>query len=377
MYQAFLFCFSCIYYYPGILVQRSLSASATTPRDVSPLLAKQCSAPLPSPQEITTNLPQPIINDNNNPQQNSSVAAVSNKVASLSVQVSRQHSEASNRESEEFSFPCLNMEELSENQKKNLRGRLKKDYEKINEKFGQLNVNIRNSLIGRKIKPRELAHLLMELSAFPVRARSQHKPLLEDRFDELNAKEDIGGIFEILRDYTSFFSYHIIAFIVENLGTDQDKEEFETYRHEVVDYCKRTVFECPTFSTPRPKFADLIMKVDKTISKSHTIESMEYFQASVAEILNISEHTLRLCTIEEGCLKLRYQLPWFIQSLLFPLSIEQEQMLESIGVIGLVCGGYRFGQQAQSHQKVRVVDVYMCMMSKFRSYIVTVYFYQF
>ena len=49
----------------------------------------------------------------------------------------------------------------------------------------------------------------------------------------------------IIRDYFSFFNYHVIALIVDGLGTDQDKVELQNYEKEFDEYSKCKVYECP------------------------------------------------------------------------------------------------------------------------------------
>ena len=55
------------------------------------------------------------------------------------------------------------------------------------------------------------------------------RALLEERIEELKAADSIDDVLFILRGYMSFFSYHIIEYIIHELGTPQDEEKLQNY----------------------------------------------------------------------------------------------------------------------------------------------------
>lgn len=57
--------------------------------------------------------------------------------------------------------------------------------------------------------------------------------------------------------------------------------------------------------------------------------------------------TLHLCQIDQGCVELQFQIPSFVEEDIFPLSVEQERSLTTIGVTRLTCRSYRFPQPAE------------------------------
>ena len=73
------------------------------------------------------------------------------------------------------------------------------------------------------------------------------------------------------------------------------------------------------------------------------MEELENFQYRLSKLFGVSpQSVLRLCRVEEGCLRLIFQMPSFVQQEIFPLSSEQEEALAAEGVIRLTCGDYQF-----------------------------------
>ena len=243
------------------------------------------------------------------------------------------------------SFPYLKVKEsgLSPEQQEGLRIRLCVESEDIVHKFGHLHSRVYESLCERNVPVDKLVTHLLSLGAFdPVHKESQ-KPALQTFFQELQNAGSIEKVLYIIRDYISFFNYHVIEHIVNELGTDQDRTELQKYEKEFDQYSKRRVYECPTVcgSKSDAGHVDLVMKVD-SVYEDFTLKELKKFQYRLSTILHISPSVLRLCRVEEGCLQLIFQVPSFVQQEIFPLSSEQERALAAEGVIRLTCGDYQF-----------------------------------
>ena len=187
----------------------------------------------------------------------------------------------------------------------------------------------------------------MDLEGFlPLRDRegAKHR-LLEDRESELSEATSIDNIFRILKEYCSFYNHEIIEYIVEELGTKDDKAKLEKYREDFTEYCRRNVFECP-FSSGSEKsshLVDLVMKVDSdTMIKPYTVKAVELFHTQVAKVLQVTKYTLHLWSVEEGCLKLAFHIPRFLKMVIFPLSADQRSRLKELGVAKLDCDGISY-----------------------------------
>ena len=242
------------------------------------------------------------------------------------------------------SFPYLKVSGLSLEQQEGLRIRLCVESEDIVRKFGHLHSRVYESLCERNVPVDKLVTHLLSLGAFnPVHKESQ-KPALQTFFQELRNAKSVEDVLYIIRNCISFFNYHVIEHIVNELGTDQDKANLQNYEREFDEYSKRRVYECPPVYGPKSDadHIDLVVKVD-SVYEEFTVKELKKFQYRLSRIFCVTpQSVLRLCKVEEGCLQLIFQIPSFVQQEIFPLSSEQGRALAAEGVIRLACGDYQF-----------------------------------
>ena len=184
----------------------------------------------------------------------------------------------------------------------------------------------------------------MSLHAFDPVYKGSQKPALQTFFQELRSARSIEDILFIIRDYLSFFNYRVIKHIVDGLGTEQDRAKLQNYEKEFNEYSKRRVYECPPQygCKSNADHVDLVLKVD-SVYEEFTVKELKKFECRLSQIFCVTpQSVLRLCRVEEGCLKLIFQVPSFVQEKIFPLSREQERALAAEGVIRLTCGDYQF-----------------------------------
>lgn len=235
-------------------------------------------------------------------------------------------------------FPYLQTTGLSQGEVMILEGRLFNEFQLITRSFSCFNSAICKSLIKQQITVKELSRVLRDLRAFqPSRPDT---PLFRDKFNEIKAAEDIDDVFDILADYVSFFNFHITEHIVENLGTPDDKRLLSDYKTELESYCKRNIFECPSYSAPKQGVAELVMKVEGI--EKHNMKHLAELISHVSKVISVSQHTLQLCSVEKGCVQLNFQLPDFVKYYIFPLVEEQMSQLKMMGIILLVCDKWRY-----------------------------------
>ena len=242
------------------------------------------------------------------------------------------------------SFPCVNVSGLTPEQQRKLRSRLRVESQEIMFKFQQLLSVVYKSLCEQKVSVDTLVTHLLSLGALDPVSKQSQKPLLLTFFQELQNAGSIENVLWVIRDYFSFFNYHVIEHIVNGLGTDQDKVELKDYKKDFRQYSKRRIFECPPIYGPMSNadHTDLVLKVDSAYDQ-FTVEELDNFEYKLSRIFGVSSQSvLRLCRVEEGCLQLIFQMPSFVQQEIFPLSSEQEKSLAAEGVIRLTCGDYQF-----------------------------------
>ena len=242
------------------------------------------------------------------------------------------------------SFPYLKVSGLTPEQQEELSIRLCVESEDMVHKFWHLHSSVYESLRKQRVPVDRLVAHLLSLHAFEPFYKGSQKPALQTFFQELQNAGSVEKVLFIIRDYISFFNYHVIEHIVDGLGTDQDRVELQNYEREFDEYSKRRVYECPPEygSKSDAHHADLVVKLD-SVFEEFTVKELKKFQYRLGRIFCVTpQSVLRLCRVEEGCLQLIFQVPSFVQQEIFPLSSEQESALAAEGVIRLTCGDYQF-----------------------------------
>ena len=242
------------------------------------------------------------------------------------------------------SFPYLNFSELTHEQQQVLKVRLEFESKKIMIQFQKLVSATIKSLKRRCVPLDVLVSHVMTLRAFDPVFMEPQVPVFQNYFEELKVADTIPKVFMVLNDYFSFFNYHIIEHIIEELGTEEDKAELQRYKKNFNRYAERRIFECPPEFGPvsDANHADIIVKVDSKYEK-YAVREIDEFGQELKEILHVSSQgILRLCRVDKGCFQLMFQVPPFVQHKIFPLSREQEMTLAVKGVIKLTCGEYQF-----------------------------------
>ncbi len=238
------------------------------------------------------------------------------------------------------SFPFLIMDHLTTEQQYTLTGQLYDDFEQISFKFSRFTRSVCESLIARDVPLKTLVRSLRDLKAFqPTYSDS---PLLQDRFKELRAAQDIDDVFDILTDYTSFFNHSLLEHIVQEHGEDKDKEALTCYQENLVEFCRRGIFECPVYTAPQRGLATLVLKVEDEVVERGNLKHLGQLTSRVSKALCLTQYCLQLCSVQRGCVCLVYELPPWIPALLFPLSPRQQRDLNTVGVIRLTCDTHHY-----------------------------------
>ena len=249
------------------------------------------------------------------------------------------------------SFPYLKESGLTPEQQEGLSIRLCVESEDIIRKFWRLHSRVYESLRQRDVPVERLVVHLSSLGAFDPVSKDSQRPVLQTFSQKLQNAKSIENVLLAIKDYFSFFNYHVLEHIVDELGTDQDRVELQNYKKAFDEYSKRRVYECPPEYGPKSNadHADLVVKLDSVYEK-FTVKELKKFEYRLSRIFCVTpQSVLHLCRVEEGCLQLIFQVPSFVQQEIFPLSSEQESALEAEGVIRLTCGDYQFTTKVCSY----------------------------
>ena len=133
------------------------------------------------------------------------------------------------------------MKNLIEEEKEDILQQLEHDYAKMTKAFANLLTDTRKSLVERSVEVSEVADTALNLGAF--KSQDNPKPLLGEHKSKFNSVTSIYGVFDILRQHSSFYNFETLGYIIEKLGTDEDKQRLENYRQELSKFCRHKVFE--------------------------------------------------------------------------------------------------------------------------------------
>jgi len=110
--------------------------------------------------------------------------------------------------------------------------------------FQHLFSKVYESLCARCIPVDKLVTHLLSWGAFDPVYKGSQKPVFQDFSEKLQNAGSIEKVLFVIRDYFSFFNYHVIEHIVSELSTDLDKTELQNYKKEFNQYSKRRIYEC-------------------------------------------------------------------------------------------------------------------------------------
>ena len=266
-------------------------------------------------------------------------------------------------------LPYLDASGLTEVQKDILVGRLLDESQDMLIAFQRLLSRAIRLLKHQKISPEDLVTELMLLSALdPVLNKAKvsvtQTTVFRECLKELLDAKSINRVFFAIQDYFSFFNYKIIQHIIVVFGTDDDQGEVQKYKETFERYCRRRVFECPPHvygSRSESDHVRLVVKKDDVLG-NFSMNELKVFQYRLCRILQVTEHTVQLVSVEDGCLQLTFQIPAFVQHLIFPLSASQETSLQMEGVLALICGDYKFLAQVTQFRDTCRADTQCIIM---------------
>ena len=196
-------------------------------------------------------------------------------------------------------------------------------------------------------KPVQPADLILCLQGYTELPHTRKNMLLEDVEEVCINCENIRKVWLKITKFFAFYSYEILEAIIEKFGSDHIKQKLLDYNCHLMDYSKQILAKYE-LNTPTTSFkTKVIVKIKDTFSKKK--HRLNIFTAKLEEAIKLIAGNLNLVAVHPGCLELTYHAPVYVEMVAFPLSPEQEAMLEDLGIIWLQCGEYKF----HSTSKVR------------------------
>ena len=264
-------------------------------------------------------------------------------------------------------FPFLNASKLSETEKEYLIDQLSDETEKLMFAFQRLVSSTCASLENQGVTPADVAMSLLSLGALSSVFANSGEPLFHQRSKELHNAKTIKDVFFVIHGYFSFFHYNVLEHLINEFGTPEDTVQLELYKAKLDEYCRHRVFECP----PQYGYScidqhiSVVVKLDETL-ETFTLKQLRRFWSRFIKHLRLTEFALRLVSVDDGCMRLLFEMPSFVTRFVFLLSEEQEAALEKEKVIELVCGEYKFSPKKRVCLKCCIDEIcysIVCILS--------------
>ena len=131
---------------------------------------------------------------------------------------------------------------MSDSEIEALKERLVSDSNDMMCKFSKILNKFRNFLkkAGKKVL-KDVKSILRTLVDHPTVRKNPHRTIKND-LDEANG---VNEIIDIVSNYSSFFSYHLLETIFDQLNYKEGKEEIEKHKEELTTYAKRRLSHIP------------------------------------------------------------------------------------------------------------------------------------
>uniref|UniRef100_A0A1X7TYH0 Uncharacterized protein n=1 Tax=Amphimedon queenslandica TaxID=400682 RepID=A0A1X7TYH0_AMPQE len=166
---------------------------------------------------------------------------------------------------------------------------------------------------------------------------------MRDDFDELKTMKQL---FRVLEKYVSWFNFELVVKLINTFITDDRdlQRKWSTYREKLKDYFKNN-------NTKAVQIADSIefglcdvpgtkVMTAKVARDDYTLNDLYFFHKLIADALEVPDYNFYFCTIQNGCMVLKYSIPDFLYPVLFPLTNQQCDSLAEIGIIKITCHEY-------------------------------------
>ena len=204
------------------------------------------------------------------------------------------------------------------------------------------------SLKSRSVSPAALTQCILDIMAFAP-TRGIQAPLLEHRLREIKVMTSIDDMILTLSDYISFFNHAVLDHVVGELGTDEDREELETFKLYCRVFSKRSVYQTPSYAYGYMRLRTECMVVmradDKWAPKNGvSVQELSNLMAKICDIIQLLPYTFHFCQadLDPGgkfgggrALEIVFRVPPHVVHEVFPLSSLEEKAVKSLGIIHL------------------------------------------
>ena len=199
------------------------------------------------------------------------------------------------------------IEELNEEQKKELNMRLNMETKNIMFEFYELLSSYCDSLEKQMIP---IKRLITYMKAIKAVETYSDIPALLNCDEQLKLATDVDDIVEIIEKHSSFFDFKLVEYMIKRSGTPRDKDKLKQYEQLFLSYLSRRVYESPSSirSPLGDGYVDLIVKLDSCYEQK-PLRGIKELEVRLSNTLKVHTCLLNVSSIERGCIKLIFQIP--------------------------------------------------------------------
>ena len=270
-------------------------------------------------------------------------------------------------------MPALTQDELICH---DLQQQLKCNFKAIRSQYSFYVCCILSCLKERKIAVKDLCCFLKTTHAFD--SEDNDSILLSRRKEKLESAEDINDIVDfIVGEIASFLDYSIFQDIVNNFNLDQGQErlKYPTYlkayaeKHKLSELLK----VIPNLQKKGSEEEELVFKFDIKLSACKLSNMLE-FRSSIASILGCHFSTLRILSIDKGCVMVTFAVPEFVAKSVFAedgkLTPKQVEDFCDLHIVWVKCGEKKISisddvtllRNSEKENTQEVINNYYCMI---------------
>ncbi|XP_019863151.1 PREDICTED: uncharacterized protein LOC109592016, partial [Amphimedon queenslandica] len=189
----------------------------------------------------------------------------------------------------------------------------------------------------------EVVDFIQDYIALLLSPRFDKYEVIEPMKKEFDHIQTMKQLFRILEKYISWFNFEIVVKLVNTFITDDRdlQRKWSTYREKLKDYFKNN-------NAKAVQIADSIefglsdvpgtkVMIAKVARDDYTLNDLYFFHKLIADALEVPQYNFYFCTIDDGCMELKYSIPDFLYSVLFPLTNQQCHLLAEIRIIKITC----------------------------------------
>ena len=161
-------------------------------------------------------------------------------------------------------------------------------------------------------------------------------PEQEENKAEIKKATSIPEIILALQPYKSFLNYEIIERIVAKFGSPEDQTVMQKYVDTFNKFCERSAFELPVSVLSKKvkarKDKDKVLSVKLSKEGFASLRNIISVRQKMASILGVKKWALKICSIENGCVCVRFLVPAAVMSKILPLSPAKKSALREVDI---------------------------------------------